>query len=132
MNNLDFYTRAIDLNEEEHFIDEAEAFDTALHAAAMLLIIQLRKLNQGMLTDKGVSELLDFIGPFGAGERCFNAWCYLNSGRLNGDYDDFTARLRRECRRAITSGRVKYAGQPRNRDRKKDTKTKDLFEFCAA
>lgn len=132
MQTQDFYSLAFNFEDEDQFESEDDAIDAALHSAAMLLIIQLRKLNQGMLTDKGVSELLDFIGPFGAGQRCFNAWCFINSGRLDGDYELFAGWLRRECSRAIESGRVKFAGQKRDRTRNKEIlATNDLFQFAA-
>lgn len=127
MSARDFDTLALDLPDTDHFESELDRDEAGLKILVLMLIDELRVLKFGTPTQQHVSSLLSFIGPFGAGAHAFNAWCVLC--HQEGDYEDFTGWVRRECRRAIASGRVKEAGQRRQRTGKVVPERQgDLFE----
>lgn len=118
--------RELRLGDDEQFESDEAREIAGLYIAAGLLLDAVRILKAGTPSHRQISELLSLIGPFGAGQHCFNAWCLIDHGRIDGDYELFAAWVRRECRRAIACGRVKEVGQPRQR-RQRESGQRDLF-----
>lgn len=127
MSPQDLQTIDLDLGDDERFIDDADREDCGQVAAAWLLVSALQILKAGTPTHRQIADLLDFVGPFGAGLHCFNAWCILDHGHIDGDYEALAEWIRGECRRAIASGRVKDKGQMRVRRPKVAPGQADLF-----
>lgn len=118
--------RELGLVDDEQFESDESRETTGLYIAAGLLLDTVHVLKGGTPSHRQISDLLSLIGPFGAGQHCFNAWCLIDHGRIDGDYELFAAWVRRECRRAIACGRVKEAGQLRQR-RQRESGQGDLF-----
>lgn len=130
MRPADFDTIEFDFDDPEKWESPDDELLAGLTIAAVLLFIVVGVLKNGTPTDAEIKQLLDFIGPRGAGEHCFDAWCVLTTGSISrGNYDDFCNWVRREVRRAYAAGRVKDEGQRRVRRPKSAPGQADLFGF---
>lgn len=109
----------LNLDDNDRFDDAEDQELASLEIAAALFVDALSVLKAPTPTETAVAEVLDFFGPFGAARACFYAVRLLESGRLGADADDdfdvIASRVRRQCREMIAGGRVKAAGQPRQR-----------------
>lgn len=124
----------LDLGDAESFTNEQEEMAAALECAARLFESAMERIKAPTPSEKGVAEVLDFFAPWGPARACFYAVCVLQNGRLSvaddEDYDVIAARVRRQCRELMASGRVKAAGQPRTRTPKPAPDTQgDLFDL---
>ncbi len=97
----------LDFGDDERFVDDDDAIDSGLHAAAQVHLSQIKILYfSWRISEKKLGQILDFYGPFGAGRHCYNASQYLSKGRITDDFDDVAWRIRRRCRELIASGIV--------------------------
>ncbi len=127
-------TLDLDLGDAERFTSEQDEMMAALGCAARLFESAMERLKAPTPSEKGLSEVLDFFAPWGPARACFYAVCILQNGRLSvaddEDFDVIAARVRRQCRDLMASGRVKAAGQPRTRTPKPAPDTQgDLFDL---
>lgn len=128
MHPADFDTIEFDFDDPEKWESPDDELLAGLTIAAVVLFSVVATLKNGTPADNQIKELLDFIGPLGAGCYCFEAWCVLTTGRCStGNYDDFCGWVRREVRRAYAAGRVKEDGQARVRRPKPAPGQSDLF-----
>lgn len=122
----------LDLGDTEHFASDQDEMMAAIECAARLFESAMERLKAPTPSEKGLAEVLDFFAPWGPARACFYAVCVLQNGRLSvadgEDFDVIAARVRRQCRDLMASGRVKAAGQPRTRTPKPAPETQgDLF-----
>ncbi len=112
------HTRELDFGEVEPELSE----DDKLESVAGLIPASLDTLKAPTPTEEAITAVLDFWGPWGLARQCWYALRVLETGRLGVDdeegFDVVAARVRRQCREMISSGRVKAAGQPRQRHAK--------------
>lgn len=115
-------TLSFDLCDDDGFDSERDRELAGLEVAATLFIDTVAVLKAPTPTETAVSEVLDFFGPLGAARACFYAVKLLEAGRLGVDADEefdvVAGRVRHQCRQMIARGRVKAAGQPRQRHAK--------------
>jgi hypothetical protein len=116
------YSLPLDLPDTEQFAGEDDKELAGLEIAAALYVSALAVLKAPTPTETGIAEVLDFFGPLGAARTFFHAVYFLETGRLSSDTDEefeiIAARVRKQCRDMIATGRVKTAGQARQRHSK--------------
>ena len=97
-----------DFGDDELFIDDVDAIDAGLHAAACLhLSLQASLSYSSRISDRHIAKVLDFYGPFGAGQYCYNASQLLITGVIPDDFEEIAWRVRRRCQELMAKGKVK-------------------------
>lgn len=109
---------SLDFGDEEEELSLIEQLETV----AGLYVVSLAPLKAPTPSDQNIRDILDFFGPWGTARQCWHALRVLETGRIgvndDEDFDTIAARVRRQCRQMIDSGRVKAAGQSRQRHAK--------------
>lgn len=109
-----------------------ECMMLVLEAGRAIWLDTLSTLKAPTPTDTLLRDALDFFGPFGAARHCWYAVQLLDTGECTQDDDEsfeFIAdRVRKQCREMLASGRVKAAGQRRQRTPRHVPGQADLFE----
>jgi hypothetical protein len=97
----------LDFGDDERFANDDDAIDAGLHAAACLHLSMQASLNySSRISDRHIKKVLDFYGPFGAGEQCYHASQYLLTRTIPDDFNEIAWRVRRRCQELMAVGRV--------------------------